>query len=499
MGIGMRQRNRLALVVAALLLTSACLGDPREQHNATPAGLRTPPPGASQPAGSVSPTPPATAGPSGQPGATATPRTSAHPGETPTAPTATPVPYVPPPISGRLQIWSFAQGDDEVPIKEYIRQFEERYPDVDARLNVIPEDNYTTKVNVSLTADSPPDIAIIEDMRWAKSGRVVELTPWLQAWGVPIEDFSPGGIGRMALEADPAKGVYGIGDFLGGYVSVYNKALYTAAGVPEPPADRSLSYDEFAANCRAIGKPASDPAQALYGCAAQDNLYSLRAADVFGADGRTIVGNGNADAMVHAFEVGSSLISDGMAPSGTALDALGGDGESDLFAQGKIAVTGTDFTEVNKYKANGVDFAIVPFYAVYPEKGPLLDTFTAPWGTFTKSSNPDAALEFLRFIATDAQRIRPTITPDPPLRISIAQEVGYGADDPIKQQYLKLLGFAQAQVFVPNGVEAWDPGEVVRQMTVEHKTDARAILDPMVQDAQREVDRVWRDWEELAP
>ncbi|MEA2348117.1 MAG: multiple sugar transport system substrate-binding protein [Thermoleophilaceae bacterium] len=493
---------KVTLFVAVALIAAGCLGDPRAKTDAPPTGpaARTPatattPPGTFT--GIPATNPPATSGGTSGPGSTPAPTDPPGPTTPPVEPTLPP--YTPPPLSGKLTVWTFAQGEDEVPIKAYLKEFQARYPDVDTKLVVIPEDNYTAKVNTSLQAHNPPDIAIIEDMRWAKSGRVVELTPWLQAWGVPIEDFSPGGIGRMALEADPAKGVYGIGDFLGGYVSVYNKALYTAAGVPEPPADRSLSYDEFAANCRAIGKPASDPAQALYGCAAQDNLYSLRAADVFGADGRTIVGNGNADAMVHAFEVGSSLISDGMAPSGTALDALGGDGESDLFAQGKIAVTGTDFTEVNKYKANGVDFAIVPFYAVYPEKGPLLDTFTAPWGTFTKSSNPDAALEFLRFIATDAQRIRPTITPDPPLRISIAQEVGYGADDPIKQQYLKLLGFAQAQVFVPNGVEAWDPGEVVRQMTVEHKTDARAILDPMVQDAQREVDRVWRDWEELAP
>jgi hypothetical protein len=36
-------------------------------------------------------------------------------------------------------------------------------------------------------------------------------------------------------------------------------------------------------------------------------------------------------------------------------------------------------------------------------------------------------------------------------------------------------------------------------MTIEGKPDARPILDPMVQKAQKELDRLWREWEDLAP
>jgi ABC-type glycerol-3-phosphate transport system substrate-binding protein len=406
-------------------------------------------------------------------------------------------PYSPPPIQGRLSIWTYAQGDKEIPIRAYIKEFEARHPDIDAKLVVIPEDNYSAKVNTSLQAASPPDVAIIEEPRWIRAGRVVDIAPWLQAWGVPISDFPAGGLARMTVDGDTSH-IYGVGDFLGGYVMVYNKALYAAAGVTPPPADRSLSYDEYAANCRAIAKPDPDPAKALYGCSSQDNIYSLKLSDVYGPDGRQIVGNGNSDAMVHAFDVGTSLVNDRVAPSNQVLDAIGGDGEADLFAQGKIAVIPTDFTQVDKYAANGIDFGIVPFYAV-SGTDPVLDSWTAPWGTFNGANNPQAALEFLRFIATDAQRMRPTITPDPPLRTSIAKELNYGADDPIKQQYLALLSLHKLQVFVPPGGEAWDPGEVVRQMTVDGKPDARPILDPMVQKAQKELDRLWLEWEGLAP
>jgi Bacterial extracellular solute-binding protein len=178
------------------------------------------------------------------------------------------------------------------------------------------------------------------------------------------------------------------------------------------------------------------------------------------------------------------------------MDTIGG--ETDLFAEGKIAMVGTDFTEVDKYKANGIDFGIVPFYAVEgPE--PVLDTFTAPWGTFTESGNPEAALAFLRFLATDAQVMRMQLTPDPPLRTSIAETFRYGDGDPVKEEYLALLNFARPAVFIPNGVEAWDPGEVVRRMTVERQTDARPILDAMVAETQPELDAVWQEWERLGP
>lgn len=43
-----------------------------------------------------------------------------------------------------------------------------------------------------------------------------------------------------------------------------------------------------------------------------------------------------------------------------------------------------------------------------------VDTFTAPWGAFTEARNLPAALEFVRFMATDAQELRVTVSPDPP-------------------------------------------------------------------------------------
>ena len=79
----------------------------------------------------------------------------------------------------------------------------------------------------------------------------------------------------------------------------------------------------------------------------------------------------------------------------------------------------------------------------------------------------------------------------------MADELGYGKDDPVKQQYLEVLKNAKPQVFVPPGVEAWNPEEIQRKMTTGKQTDAKPLLDAAAKQAQAELDRAWRQWERL--
>ena len=128
----------------------------------------------------------------------------------------------------------------------------------------------------------------------------------------------------------------------------------------------------------------------------------------------------------------------------------------------------------------------------------FVETWTAPWGTFVDSPEQAVALEFLRFVATDGQRIRADVSPDPPLSTPVAEEVGYGQDDPIQAQYLEVLeAAAKPQVFVPPGVEAWDPAEVIRVLVDEGRTDIQAILDDQAARSQEELDEVWERFDAI--
>ena len=160
-------------------------------------------------------------------------------------------------------------------------------------------------------------------------------------------------------------------------------------------------------------------------------------------------------------------------------------------------MTWSDFTETSKYQANGIDFGLAPFMVLDGAES-FVDTWTTPWGTFTQSKHPQEALAFLRFIATDGQRIRAETSADPPLSTKVAQELEWGAGDPIREQYLRVLQQAKPQPFVPELPEGtYDAREIYRKMTTAGQTDAAPLLDEEAMKTQPELDKAWQEWEEL--
>lgn len=392
--------------------------------------------------------------------------------------------------SNAISVWMFGQGDDEVAIRAIEAAFEKQNPGKDLEIIVYPEDQYPTKINTALVAGSPPDVAIIENHNWMKVGYVVDLTQHLDDWGVSIDDYSPGGLARGAVEDDPADGVYGIGTFLGGFPIVYNKAMFDAAGLEYPSADTSMTFAEFADLCRRLTQPNDNPTKTIYGCTMTPDPYNYY--PVYGPDGHTAEGHMNAPELADAFEIGAALQNENAAPGVGVLDTIT---TNALFAQGLVAMTFSDFSAVPTYEEAGVDFGMAPMIVAEGQED-FVDTWTAPWGTFTESPHPQDALLFLEFIATEAQKVQMEATPDPPLSTKVANEEGYGDGDPIKAEFLRVLENARPGVFVPPE-EAYDPGEVLRLLTVEGQTDAQPILDEMAADAQSQLGRLWERWEKL--
>lgn len=396
----------------------------------------------------------------------------------------------------QLTVWTYQPADDPA-IDALIKAFEAKYPDIQIAYTPLPEDEYQTKVNTALTAHQPPDVAIIENKGWMQAGRVVELTEQLKLWGVDPRDFNPGGVGRITISGDINAGIYGIGDFVGGNVLFYNKDMFDAAGLTYPVADRSLAWPEYADLCRQLGKPSRNPEEAVYGCSVPDWSFGIWTRWLYGKDGREAIDNMNSAAMVEAWNLGTALVRDGYAPSGSVMEAFPA-GESDMFAQKKIAMTWSDFTEATKYKEQGVSFGVAPFWVISGSES-FVDTWTAPWGTFTESKNRDDALLFLQFVATDGQRIRAEVTSDPPFSTKVARELNWGEGDSLLQQYLQVLQAAKPQVFVPPLPEdAYNAAEIYRLLTVEGQTDAKPLLDSEAEKTQPLLEQAWQDWDKLA-
>jgi multiple sugar transport system substrate-binding protein len=388
----------------------------------------------------------------------------------------------------------FAQ--DETSLKAYKKAFEKEYSNITLKYVVFPEENYVTKLNVALQADNPPDVAIMEERAWMKAGLTADLAPFYTAWGISVKDFAPGGVARFTLEDGPKQGVFGVGDFLGGNIIVYNKDLFDQAGAEYPATDKSLEWPEYGELARKVTQPSSDPTKRVYGASAPDWGFDLWTKWVYGPEGREAIGNLNSEEHIQAWNVGSALVRDKVAPSGQVVSTVS---EPDLFTQKRIAMTWTDFTFMQDYQAANINFGIAPWPVVRGSES-FVDTFTSPWGTFVESKHLHAALTFLEFMGTEAQRIRARVSADPPLSLKVARQVDWAGNDPIREQYLQVLEVAaKAQPFVPLLPEgAYDSVEVYNEMTIQGETDARPILDEEADKTQPILDKAWKDWEALA-
>jgi len=400
-------------------------------------------------------------------------------------------PYDGPPVE--LSIWMYPQ--DEGSLKAYKKAFEKKHSNIKLKYVTYPEENYITKINVALQAHNPPDVAIIEEIAWMKAGLVADLAPFYGAWGISIEDFAPGGVDRITLEEVSNKNIFGVGDFLAGNIIVYNKDLFDQAGAEYPPADRSLEWPEYAELVRQVAQPDSDPTRRVYGGSAPDFGFGLWERWIYGPDGRQTIGYMDSSEHVEAWNLGTALVRDKVAPSSQVTATVT---EPDLFTQKRIAMTWTDFTFVQDYRAAGIDFGLAPWQVIRGSDS-FVDTWTAAWGTFVESKHLHAALTFLQFLGTAAQRIRAQVSADPPLSLKVANEITWGAGDPIKEQYLQVLEVAaKPQVFVPPQPEgAYEPAEVYNKMTVQGQTDAGPILKAEAKRTQPILDRAWKDWEAL--
>ncbi len=391
-----------------------------------------------------------------------------------------------------ISVWMYTP--DERSLNAYKKAFEKKYSNIKLEYVVYPEESYITKINVALQAHNPPDAAIMEEKAWMKAGLVADLASFYKAWGLSVADFAPGGVGRFTLENGPKQGIFGVGDFLAGNIMVFNKDLFDGAGADYPPTDRSLTWPEYAELCRQVAQPNEDPSKAVYCGSAPDWGFGIYSKWLFGPDGRRVLGNLNSEEHIEAWNLGTALVRDKIAPG----QILGTITEQDLFTQKGTAMAWTDFTFIQDYEAAGIDFGIVPS-PVLTGSTSFVDTWTTSWGTFTESKHHHAALTFLQFMGTEAQRIRPEVSADPPLSTKVAREVNYGAGDPIKQEYLRVLeAGAKTQVFVPPMPEgAWEPAELYNKMTVQGETEAGPLLDAEAKKTQPILDRAWKDWEAL--
>jgi multiple sugar transport system substrate-binding protein len=129
-----------------------------------------------------------------------------------------------------LSLWIFEGEEEFLPaLKE---AFETEYPNITLKITDIPEDNYVTKMDTALAADSPPDIGWVYEARWMKAGRVLPLDDVIASNQIDLSVMN-----QNAMSGCVYEGVtYCLGSYTGAVMLFYNKDLFDKAGLPYPSA-----------------------------------------------------------------------------------------------------------------------------------------------------------------------------------------------------------------------------------------------------------------------
>jgi multiple sugar transport system substrate-binding protein len=385
-----------------------------------------------------------------------------------------------------LNLWIFEGEEDFLP--KVKQAFESSHPGTTLEITILPEDQYTTKLDTALAAGSPPDIAFMYDPRYIKEGHMVPIGDALTEHGVDLTRFAKGPLSGCTQDGK----LYCIGTYTGALVLMYNKALFDKAGVPYPSSTTPMSVDEYAALAKKLTIPNDDPAKKVWGGEAGPTYWWIDPAKLTAPDGRTVVGALDDEPTIHSWTVAAGMIHDGVAISDDQAMSMGA---ADLLATGQQAMSFEDNFMIGDLLDQGVDVGIAPLPVETAGEPAFVPSWTDAWSTFVKSKHPDQALDLLVFMAKEGNELREAGGAFP-LDQQLAIDKDYAAGSAAKKQMLDVMGLTRPVAFVPGWFSTYGQLEDTFAQVIESGDAAAALRDvaPIIQD---DLARQWETWEAL--
>lgn len=397
-----------------------------------------------------------------------------------------------------LDLWLFAGTEEpENPFMMSVAEaYEAAHPNVTVEVTLIPEDQYTVKLDTAIAAGSPPDIGYLFEPRWVKAGKIVALDETIAAQEIDLDDLTHAAVeGSCVIEGH----IYCLGSHTGAVVLFYDKAKFDAAGLEYPSATEPLTVDEYAALAAQLTAPNDDVNQQVWGASAEAPYWWMNRTAMFSEDAKTVDGVINDEATKHAYEALAKMVSDGHAPSASIMQALGMDAAEDLFLQGKLAMLIGDFTQVKALEEAGIDFGVATLPVEQAGDPPYLPMWTDGYAVFSDSQDQEAALEYVAYVGSEGSRLRVEEFGDAPLSAAAATEFGWTeqGNREAREQFLQVVGAAEAPMFVPGFWDVVSPLGDAFNLVAEGEATAADVLDEAAPRMQDSLDQAWVTWEQL--
>jgi multiple sugar transport system substrate-binding protein len=389
-----------------------------------------------------------------------------------------------------LDLWVFKEIESGAFYDSLIVEFEAANPNIDIEMTSYPEENYGVKLETAIAAGRAPDLLLAFGPEDIRSRLLLPIDDVLAEHGVDLSTYSQSILGEGGEFSCGWEGqLYCIGSYQGVWGLVYNKSMLDAAGIPHPAVWPPMTPDEFVdAACRL-----TDPDNQVWGAAAADPMYFLPWEIYVSDDARTVEGRVNGPDTVHQFDVLAQGFDRGCLPS---LNVVNPEIQGrDFMASGSLAMVITDLLDLRTVEEAGIDYGVSapPTPTGYE---PYFFSWSDTLGVPSTSDNPDEAMEFVAFVATEGGRIRFQTTGDLPLDSVVAEEMDWAQGIPGRLDILELASHARPSIFFPNRWDVLGPLWDAWGFLVSGEKTAQQALDDAAPAIQENLDQAWEVWEE---
>lgn len=313
-----------------------------------------------------------------------------------------------------LTLWTGFTGGDRGAYEDLITAFNDSHDDIQVTMEVQPWDTIAQKLPSAWATGQGPDLA-------TPSFDPNVVTKYLDTNSLlKLDD-----VGDTSLLAPAAIEAFTVDDALYAVPAnvatlqlYYNKTLFSAAGIDQPPA----TVEDFKADAAALTSGGA------VGLSLADHetiqmwpiLQWLEGGDIVDADGCSVLDSAENVAGLQSWV---DLVEAGAAPVG-----LTGAESDSLFSAGKAAMQLNGPWAAAGYADAGIDFGVAPV----PEgvDGPVTLGSTVPMAVSAQTKHPAEAQEFLEWwTGQDAQRQFALASGFPPVRTDLADDPELAANE----------------------------------------------------------------------
>ncbi len=383
----------------------------------------------------------------------------------------TPTPQPEGPVT--IAFWhAYNPVETEMLTKKVIPAFEEKYPNIKVEAQAVPYNEFRKKLLTAIAGGTAPDL-IRSDIIWvpelADMGALVALDELMPDFDEYKDQVFPG-----PLSTNYWKGhYYGLPLDTNTRILMWNKEMYEAAGITEPP----TTIDEFLAVCEKIKSLGEDKYcfadGGTYGWAVLPWIWSF-GGSLTDPDMTTASGYVNSPATVAAYEFLKELLDKGYLHPGIlggGVDTSGG------YAQDQIAnlLEGPWMPAIfeAQYPDKEIQWALMPA----GDGGSISVVGGEDIVMFQQSQHKEAAAEFIRFMLSPEVQLMMADVGQVPVRMDVTDEAVQ------KQPYFALffeqLKTAKARLPHPNWPKIEDLLTSTGQAILRGEKGAQEALDEL--------------------